>query len=88
MGQNILQQALKIRELAVSLENIASDDKRPLGDYTDDEILDEARYVLSTFNESGHQNNDELVCEYGDEEAQRQAKKQVAALIRLLRRKA
>lgn len=37
MGQNILQQALEIRELAVSLENIASDDKRPLGDYTDDE---------------------------------------------------
>ena len=84
MKQTILQKALKIPELAVSLENISQDDKRPIEDYTDNEILDEARYVLSTFNEGGHQNNDELICEYGDKEAQREAKKQVNALIRLL----
>lgn len=84
-SKTLLQRALSIQELAVSLENISHDDKRPLEDYADSEILDEARYVLSTFNERGHQNNDELICEHGDKAAQREARKQVAALIELLR---
>jgi len=84
MKQTILQKALKIRELEVSLQNIAADDKRKLESYTDAEILSEAKYVLSCFFEGGHQSNDELICEYGDKAAQREAKKQVAALKRLL----
>lgn len=84
MKQTLLQKAMKIRELEVTMQNIATDDKRPIESYTDTEILNEARYVLSTFYEGGHQNNDELTCEYGDKDAQREAKKQVAALKRLL----
>jgi len=82
--QTVLQRALKIRELQVSLSNIAQDDKRSLESYTDDEILSEAKYVLACFYEGGHQSNDELICEYGDKNAQREARKQVAALKRLL----
>ena len=84
MKQTILQKALKIRELEVVLKNIAKDDKRSVESYTEAEILTEARYVLSCFYEGGHQNNDDLICEYGDKDAQREAKKQVAALKRLL----
>ena len=84
MTQTILQRALKIRELEVTMQNIAIDDKRAIESYTDAEILNEARYVLSTFYEGGHQNNDELICEYGDRDAQREARKQVAALKKLL----
>ncbi len=84
MKQSILQKALKIRELQITLENISRDDKRQIESYTDAEILAEARYVLSCFFEGGHNSNDELICEYGDKEAQREAKKQVAALKKLL----
>lgn len=84
MKQIILQKALKIRELQVSLGNIAHDDKRLIESYTTEEILAEAKYVLSTFNEGGHQNNDELNCEFGDRDLQHAARKQVAALKRLL----
>ena len=82
--KTILQKALKIRELSETLQNIAHDDKRQIESYTESEILAEAKYVLFTFFEGGHQNNDELICEYGDKAAQREAKKQVTALKRLL----
>lgn len=42
------------------------------------------KHLTLTFYECGHQNNDELICEYGDKDAQREAKRQVAALKRLL----
>lgn len=84
MKQTVLQKAMKIRELQESLENISHDEKRSLDSYSDAEIIEEAKFVLSCFYESGHNSNDELICEYGDKDAQREAKKQVAALKRLI----
>lgn len=84
MRKTLLQKALNIRELEVTLKNISLDDKRAIESYTDEEILEEARYVLSTFFEGGHQNNDDLICEYGDKAAQREAKQQVAALRKMV----
>jgi len=84
MNQTVLQRAMKIRELEESMNNIAHDDKRTLDSYSDAEIIEEAKYVLSCFYESGHNSNDELTCEYGDKDAQREAKKQVSALKKLI----
>lgn len=82
---SLLKKALKIKELEVSLENISQDDKKKLEEYSDEEIMEEARYVLSTFFEGGHNNNDILIGEWGDKQDQKEAKKQVNALKRLLR---
>lgn len=81
--KTILERALAIPELGETLGNIAHDDGKRVEDYSDSEILDEARYVLSTFLEGGHQNNDELTCD-DDREAQRSARRQVKALKQLL----
>ena len=53
-------------ELINSLENISTDDKCEISDYTDDELVHEAKYVLSCFYEAGHINNDALVGEHED----------------------
>jgi hypothetical protein len=82
MKKTILQKAMTIRELEVTLENISVDDKRSIESYTDAEILHEAKYVLSCFYEGGHCNNDDLHSD--DPEVRRDARKQVAALKRLL----
>jgi len=58
--------AMRINELRISLENIAHDDGRKVEDFSDQEILEEAKYVLGTFNESGHANNDCLNSDDGD----------------------
>jgi hypothetical protein len=42
----IIKAATNIRELAYDLENISQDDKKQISDYTDAEILHEAKYVL------------------------------------------
>jgi hypothetical protein len=64
----ILKAAVKIRQLHQTLLNISEDDGKEIEDYTDSEIVNEAKYVLSTYFESGHINNDELNGEYGEEE--------------------
>ena len=53
-------EALAIPELAESLHNISCDDGIKITDYTKYEILSEADYVLSTFFEGGHWNNEDL----------------------------
>jgi hypothetical protein len=45
--------------------NISQDDNKEIEDYTDSEIVNEAKYVLSTYFESGHINNDMFNGEYG-----------------------
>jgi len=52
--KRILKAAEKIHELQNSLENISTDDGKEISDYTDEEIVKEAVYVLSCFEESGH----------------------------------
>ncbi len=61
---NYLKQALKIGELAESLYNISHDDNKDLSEYSQQEIINEAKYVLSTFFESGHNNNTWLIGEW------------------------
>lgn len=55
--RQIIKDALKIGELEESLNNISHDDGCEIENYKDYEIVEEAKYVLSTFNESGHNNN-------------------------------
>jgi hypothetical protein len=78
------EEAKKIHELGVSLENISNDDGKEITDYTQAEIVDEARYVLSTFFEGGHCNNDDLTGK--DKELRSSAKRQVAQLKRLIKK--
>lgn len=63
----IIKAALKIDELAYDLENIASDDKKQIEDYTDSEILHEAKHVFGMFLEgvNPHWNHDDLIGENG-----------------------
>ena len=64
----IVKTAATIRELHQSLLNISSDDNKEIDDYSDNEIVNEAKYVLSTYFESGHINNDMFNGEYGAKE--------------------
>ena len=43
--KKILIDSLKINELEANLRNISKDDKKDISDYTDEEILSEAREV-------------------------------------------
>jgi hypothetical protein len=66
----IIKAALKIDELAYDLENISTDDKKKIEDYTDSEIVHEAEYVLSLFlnpNET-HWNREDFLGENGAEQ--------------------
>ena len=63
----IIKDAMNIDELAYDLENISSDDKKQIEDYTDAEIVHEAFYVLEKFHDEigGHWNNEDLRGENG-----------------------
>jgi hypothetical protein len=70
MTRAIIKEAMSISELANSLDNISTDDKKQINDYTDAEILHEAKYVLSLFldpNET-HWNAEDLRGENGEEQ--------------------
>ena len=45
----IIKAAMSIDELAYDLENISTDDKKKIEDYTDSEIINEAKHVLGLF---------------------------------------
>jgi hypothetical protein len=49
MTKAIIESAMAISELAYVLENISYSDKKKIEDYTDAEILHEAKYVLGLF---------------------------------------
>jgi hypothetical protein len=79
MTRSILKSAMAIDELANNLQQIAQDDKKQVTDYTDAEIVHEAKYVLSCFHEAGHLNNEDFIGENGDE-FQKSARDQVCKL--------
>ena len=86
MKRAIIEAALNIDELASTLRNISEDDRKQISDYSDAEIVHEAKYVLSTFFEGGHINNDSLTGEMEHDEcnaawARREVKK-LRSLIR------
>jgi hypothetical protein len=79
----------KIHELSFSLDNLAQDDA--IGSwrlsYDDEIVLREARYVLDTFREEGHANNDQLTGRWEDDKEQRaSARRQVRQLESLLKK--
>jgi hypothetical protein len=77
--ENYIKDALSISELAGSLERVSSDDNRDIETYTQQEILDEAKWVLSEFFEGGHSSNEALNGEWGIE-AKKEAQKEVRYL--------
>jgi hypothetical protein len=81
----IIKAALNIRELAYDLENISQDDKKQISDYTDAEILHEAKYVLEIYHESGTVSNDALMGEHGKDE-QKSARDDVRKLKALIKK--
>jgi hypothetical protein len=83
----IIEAALKIEELAYDLDNISTDDRKAVEDYTDEEIVREARYVLSLFthpNET-HWNAEDYRGENGYDR-QRWARGEVRKLKALIKR--
>jgi hypothetical protein len=70
MTSKLLTAALKIDELAYNLENISADDSKQIEDYTDTEILSEAKYVLSLFIDPSetHWNAEDLRGENGSKQ--------------------
>jgi hypothetical protein len=64
----ILKSAMAIDELANTLQQIARDDNKQVTDYTNAEIVHEAKYVLSCFHEDGHLNHEDYIGENGEEQ--------------------
>ena len=61
---------MSIDELANDLENISTDDRKQIDDYTDVEIVKEAKHVLGLFEDESnpHWNNQDLRGENGPEQ--------------------
>jgi hypothetical protein len=64
----IVKTAMSIDELANNLQQISRDDNKAVNDYTDAEIVHEAKYILSCFHEAGHLNNEDFIGENGVEQ--------------------
>jgi hypothetical protein len=79
-----IKDALKINELAIDLENISTDDKKKITDYSIKEIVNEAKYVLSCYNEGGHSLNEDLESE--DVELRKRARKEVKQLEKYIQK--
>jgi hypothetical protein len=77
--RSIIKSAMSIDELANNLQQISQDDKKEINDYTDAQIVHEAKYILSCFHEAGHLNNEDYIGENGDE-FQKSARDQVRKL--------
>lgn len=87
MKKQMIKTAMSIGELAETLQNIASDDNKEIADYTEAEILGEAMYVYSTFEESGHSNNEEMIDIYNDDpQRSKELMRQYRALIRFIKK--
>lgn len=83
----IVKSAMQISELAYSLENISTDDKRDIDSYTDQEILDEAGYVLGLFTDPNetHWNAEDLRGENGESQ-QKWARAEVRKLVSFIKK--
>lgn len=75
----IVKAATAIPEMQFAFECICADDKKEPEDYTDEEIVSEAEYRLSTYFEDGHINSDEM--RMGDDpESNKTARKDIRML--------
>ena len=69
METQIIKDMCKVDELIHSFRTVLClDDNKELEDYSNEEILSEARYILETYFEYGHINYFMLVGENGKEE--------------------
>ena len=77
----IIKSAMAISELAYDLDNISTDDKKKIEDYSDEEIVREARHVLELFTDPDetHWNAEDLRGENGSEQ-QKWARSEVRML--------
>jgi hypothetical protein len=68
--RTIIKSAMAISELAYDLDNISTDDKKKIEDYSDEEIVREARHVLGLFTDPNetHWNAEDLRGENGPEQ--------------------
>jgi hypothetical protein len=88
----IVKAALAIPEMKFAFECICADDNKTPSDYTDKEIIEEAKYRLSTYFEDGHMNNDMRTgdnCSHDDltgEQAQKIANKDIRMLQAFLKK--
>ncbi len=84
MKKTILQKCMAIYELQYTLNNCASDDNKELGLWTDAELMEEAKYVLSCFREGGHSYHDDMHDERHDKAYRANMRRQYKALIKLV----
>ena len=80
----IVKAALNIPEMIFAFETICEDDKKEPSDYSDEEIVSEAEYRLSTYFESGHINDDMRTDDEGV--GQKVALKDIRMLIAFLKK--
>ncbi len=80
-----LKSAMRIDELANSLETIAGDDKKDVAAYAQEEVVAEAKWVLGCFMEGGHMLGECRLGEYGPAE-QKWAREQVRKLRNFIKR--
>ena len=85
--RTIIKSAMAISELAYDLDNISTDDKKKIEDYSDEEIVREARHVLSLFTDPNetHWNAEDLRGENGPEQ-QKWARGEVRMLNAFIRK--
>jgi len=82
--RQIVKDMLKCEELAHVFNNqLCVDDNKTPDEYTDHEIIDEAKYQLSLYYESGTTNNEMFMGEWSKDE-QKQAKREVQQIKRFL----
>ena len=82
--KNYIKDAINISELQYDLESISQDDNKPIEQYTQKEIVDEAKYVLSLYNEGGTLANEDLYCD--DKKVRKEAANQVKQLKQYIKK--
>jgi len=82
--QDYIKDAINISELQYDLKNISSDDNKAIEEYTRKEIVNEAKYVLSLYNEGGTLANEDLYCD--DKKVRKEAANQVKQLKQYIKK--
>jgi hypothetical protein len=84
--RRIIKRALSIGELEISLQDIAQDDGKTISEYSDEGIVDEAKYVLGKFTgESGGFSQEEDLLGDNGPEQKKWARSEVAKLRRFIK---
>ncbi|EQB4340406.1 hypothetical protein ACYJ2U_001700 [Clostridium botulinum] len=84
LKDNYIKDALRIHELYIQMESNCTDDGKNFNDYTLNEYLKEANYVLSCFYEGGHINNEDL--NSNDDNIRIEAEKQIKQLEKYIKK--